>query len=85
MEPLLHYFFRQAKKDIRELPLLEKHKPEKTEIRTRRILLMDDEEGVRKLSEQRLNQLGYEAELAKDGSQAVELYKKAMDAGRLMR
>jgi len=46
---------------------------------------MDDEEGVRKLSEQRLNQLGYEAELAKDGSQAVELYKKAMDAGRLMR
>lgn len=75
-------FLPAGKKDIRELPLLERHKPEKTEIRTRRILLMDDEEGIRKLSEQRLNQLGYEAELAKDGSQAVELYKKAMDSGR---
>jgi PAS domain S-box-containing protein len=75
-------FLPAGKKDIRELPLLERHKPEKTEIRTRRILLMDDEEGIRKLSKQRLNQLGYETELAKDGSQAIDLYKKAMDSGR---
>ncbi len=28
-----------------------------------------------------LERLGYEAELAKDGAEAIELYKRAMDAG----
>ena len=69
-------------KDIRELKPIEILEPEKPSIRTGRILLMDDEEGVRKVSKKRLSVLGYESELAKDGAQAIELYKKAMDSGQ---
>jgi len=43
---------------------------------------MDDEESIRNLSKQRLSRLGYESELAKDGAQAIELYKKSMDFGQ---
>ena len=41
---------------------------------------MDDEESIRNLSKQRLSRLGYESELAKDGAQAIEFYKKSMDS-----
>ena len=76
-------FLPAHEKDIRELKPLKTHKPEKPSIRTGRILVMDDEESIRKLSKKRLSQLGYESELAKDGAQAIELYKKAMDSGQL--
>ncbi len=69
-------------KGIKELKPTEIHKPEKPSISTKRILLMDDEEGIRRLSKQRLGRLGYEPELAKDGAQAIEIYKKAMDSGQ---
>ncbi len=69
-------------KDIRELKPLKTHKPEKPSIRAGRILVMDDEESIRKISKKRLSQLGYESELAKDGAQAIELYKKSMDSGQ---
>ena len=75
-------FLPAHEKDIRELKPLKTHKPEKPSIRTGRILVMDDEESIRKLSKKRLSQLGYESELAKDGAQAIELYKKAMDSGQ---
>jgi len=56
--------------------------PEKPSIRTGRILVMDDEDSIRNLSKQRLSRLGYESELAKDGVQAIELYKKSMNFGQ---
>jgi CheY-like chemotaxis protein len=46
-----------------------------------KILVMEDEEALRELSGKMLERLGYEAELAKDGAEAIELYKRAMDAG----
>jgi signal transduction histidine kinase/CheY-like chemotaxis protein len=50
--------------------------------RHHRILLMDDEEDVRKLVELALRQMGHEVELAGDGQMAVEIYGKAKDLGR---
>jgi two-component system cell cycle sensor histidine kinase/response regulator CckA len=43
---------------------------------------MDDEEMIRDLAEQMLNRFGYNVELAKDGAEAIELYKKAADSGK---
>ena len=57
-------------------------KPEEPAIRTGRILLMDDEKMIRNLVEQMLNRFGYNVELAKDGAEAIELYKKAADSGK---
>ena len=49
---------------------------------TGRILVMDDEEAIRTLLELMMHQLGYEVECAGDGAEAVELFGKAMVAGR---
>ena len=72
-------FLPTYQKDIGELTPIEILEPGKPEIRTGRILLMDDEESIRNLSKKRLSILGYEHELAKDGAQAIEMYRKAMD------
>ena len=47
-----------------------------------KILLMDDEEIIRESVEQLLTHKGYEIECAKDGDEAIELYKKAMEASK---
>ncbi|HET6371588.1 MAG TPA: ATP-binding protein, partial [Nitrospiria bacterium] len=47
-----------------------------------RILLMDDEESVLETAGEMLRHLGYEVDLAKDGLEAIALYKKAMAALR---
>ena len=57
-------------------------KPEKAAVRTGRILVMDDEEMIRNLSKQMLSRLGYEPEVAKNGTEAVELYGAAKDSGK---
>ncbi len=46
-----------------------------------RILLMDDQPGVRDTTGQMLNYLGYEVEVAKDGQEAIELYQKKKESG----
>jgi CheY-like chemotaxis protein len=46
-----------------------------------KILLMDDEEFIRKVAGTMLVQLGYEVEYATDGAQAIELYSSARDLG----
>ena len=44
-----------------------------------RILVMDDEQGVREIAGRMLNHLGYqEVEFAADGAEAIKLYKAAM-------
>jgi CheY-like chemotaxis protein len=45
-----------------------------------KILIMDDEEMVRSSLGEMIAAIGYEVELAKDGKEAVELYKKAMNS-----
>jgi len=48
-----------------------------------RILVMDDEEGVRKVAGRLLKRIGYgDIEYAVEGDGAVNLYKEAMESGR---
>ena len=47
-----------------------------------RILLMDDEAMILKVSGAMIKSLGYEAAFAENGSEAVAKYKEAMDTGR---
>jgi PAS domain S-box-containing protein len=47
-----------------------------------RIMVMDDEEQVRNICLAMLKSMGHEALLAKNGSDALTLYKQAMDDGR---
>jgi len=46
-----------------------------------RILVMDDEDLIRTLAKELLTAHGYEVDVARDGSEALELYRKAMQAG----
>jgi CheY-like chemotaxis protein len=48
----------------------------------KRILVMEDEEMQRDLIQTMLEHLGYEVNTALDGERAVELYSKAIEAGR---
>jgi CheY-like chemotaxis protein len=43
-----------------------------------KVLLMDDEESVRQTANEMLTFLGYDVELARDGAEAVRLYKEAL-------
>jgi PAS domain S-box-containing protein len=47
-----------------------------------RILVMDDEEIVRGVLLEILNQIGYEVACARDGSEAIDLYTQAKECGR---
>jgi len=47
-----------------------------------KVLVMDDEEIVRVVIERLLLQCGFEAELTKDGTEMLRLYRKAKEAGR---
>ncbi|MFZ5480950.1 MAG: ATP-binding protein [Myxococcota bacterium] len=50
--------------------------------RVGRVLLMDDDEAVRDVAHAALVHLGYEADLAVDGAQAIALFTQALEAGR---
>ncbi len=47
-----------------------------------RILLMDDEESILEATGEVLTYLGYTVEVAREGSEAVELYKKRKESGK---
>jgi CheY-like chemotaxis protein len=48
-----------------------------------RILVMDDEQGVREIAGRMLNHIGYkDIEFAADGAAAIKLYKDAMESGK---
>jgi CheY-like chemotaxis protein len=51
------------------------------EIGQGKVMIMDDEEMIRSLFEKTLSRIGYEVVSAKDGDEAVVLYKKAEEAG----
>jgi PAS domain S-box-containing protein len=44
-----------------------------------KLLLMDDEEGIRNVVGEMLQDFGYQVVLAKDGEEAIELYRKALE------
>jgi PAS domain S-box-containing protein len=46
-----------------------------------RVLVMDDEEQVREITKAMLEELGYTAECANDGTEAVELYRRRKEQG----
>jgi len=69
-------------KGVSELEPIEIPKPEKFEIHTGRILLMDDEESIRKVTKQMLSRLGYDSDFAKGGTEAIELYNRAIESGK---
>jgi two-component system, cell cycle sensor histidine kinase and response regulator CckA len=58
----------------KEAPKEERKEVELTTETRFRVLLMDDEEMLRKLGKQMLNRLGYHAESVKDGVEAIEIY-----------
>ncbi len=47
-----------------------------------RIIIMDDEEMIRTLAENMLESCGYQVDHARDGEEALALYKQAMDESR---
>jgi CheY-like chemotaxis protein len=46
-----------------------------------KVLIMDDEEVIRQVAGEMLQYIGYKVESAKDGSEAIEIYMKALLAG----
>ena len=49
---------------------------------TGRLLVMDDEEGIRTLLERVLTKFGYDVRTARDGAEAIDLYEAARAAGQ---
>jgi two-component system cell cycle sensor histidine kinase/response regulator CckA len=47
-----------------------------------KILVMDDEDAIRRLVTEMLRRLGYEAVCAQDGAEALDLYRRAKQAGQ---
>ncbi len=72
-----------AEEQIKEEKLKEKKTIEDTVVSVgEKILLMDDEEIIRESMGQLLTLKGYEVECAKDGDEAIALYKKAMETSQ---
>ncbi len=46
------------------------------------VLVMDDEEILRKVAERMLLELGYEVQCAEDGTEAIEMYLEALQSGK---
>src|SRR3989337_4603952 len=46
-----------------------------------KILVMDDYDMIRDVAGKMLTKLGYEVDFARDGSEAIELYKKSKNSG----
>ena len=66
------------------LPASDKAVPEREEVKLitgqGRILVMDDEASLRKTVGRMLEKLGYESEFAKDGAEAIRMYREAKEA-----
>ncbi|MGA1876185.1 MAG: PAS domain S-box protein [bacterium] len=65
----------------KEIFTVEGIEEEKLYVGEGRILLMDDQKQIRDMVSRMLNHLGYEAACAGNGAEAIELYKKAKEAG----
>ena len=77
----LHFYLPASEETIVTQKSLKVPEKEKLVLGKGRILVMDDEKMVIKITGHILNRLGYDASFAKDGNLAVEMYKKAMESG----
>ncbi|HHE64536.1 MAG TPA: response regulator, partial [Bacteroidetes bacterium] len=77
----LHVYLPASEETIVTQKSLKVSKKEKLVLGKGRILVMDDEKMVIKITGHILNRLGYDASFSKDGAQAVEMYKEAMESG----
>jgi CheY-like chemotaxis protein len=59
---------------------LETSESEKSKFRYGRVLLMDDDDLVREITELMLERLGYDSEVSQEGTEAMNLYEKAMNS-----
>ncbi|MBW2615261.1 MAG: response regulator [Deltaproteobacteria bacterium] len=71
-----------SEKEIVEVAPVKKPIPEKPVTHGEKILVMDDEEVVRNVSNSLLTYLGYKVEVAVEGVEAIEMYGKAMESGK---
>ena len=70
-----------SEKKIPEPEPTEEPLPERPVTGSGKILVMDDEEMIRNTARHLLSRFGYDAELSRDGAEAIELYKKAKTSG----
>ena len=69
-----------SEKEIVEAVPVKKPVPEISVTQGEKILVMDDEEVIRDVCNALLTHLGYEAEVAIEGVEAIEMYRKAMES-----
>ncbi len=74
---IFHVYLPASSKDIEKT----EGKSETTHQGQGNILIMDDQEPILKMMGRILNRMGYETAFAIDGSQAIEMYKKAQLSG----
>jgi PAS domain S-box-containing protein len=75
------YIFLPAS-DKKVLPAADDEAPPGNFTGTGRILLMDDEEFLLQMASELLQHLGYTVDTAKDGHEALDLYKKGLESGQ---
>jgi DNA-binding response OmpR family regulator len=57
-------------------------RPDLQRFSTGRVLVMDDDERIRAYTASMLQKLGYTSDLARDGEEAVALYRRYFEVGR---
>jgi len=79
-----HIYLPVSQKKAQQEPILDKAKVSSVEetsiICKGKILIMDDDDVIRLVTTQILKNIKYEVEAARDGAEAIELYKKAFDS-----
>ncbi len=61
---------------------LEETRESRRHIKRGKVLVMDDEEIVRDVVERMLEQCGYGVEFAKDGAEAIDIYRSSRESGK---
>jgi signal transduction histidine kinase/ActR/RegA family two-component response regulator len=74
---IFYIYLPAAEKEV----MLDDVAEEKPLVGKKKVLLMDDEEIVRNITGEMLAHLGYHVEFAKDGVEAIELYKRSKQTG----
>ncbi|UCG70001.1 MAG: PAS domain S-box protein [Thermoplasmata archaeon] len=67
---------------MKEIFMVKDIEEEKIRSSKGKILLMDDQQSVREMIGEMLKYIGYEVGFAKEGDEAIELYKKTKESGR---
>jgi PAS domain S-box-containing protein len=79
-----HIYLRASKKEATRDKARKKilTSPQREQYKGQKVLVMDDDENIRKILKDMLTYLGFEVHLAVAGLEAIELYRKEKEAGR---